>query len=161
MFKGGLQALGGHVGGRLHRLPLMTRCYIWDFDIGWVWFGAVSSTFQAMADDLQCERRRGLVVFRVGGGGGGGGCERFVSGRCPEPMRPEAALELLQSHPHSTLGLVLAKGRIEDDQGCLDVEVCHLEVSPLASRKTLSRQRASLDRILRCLITKHDVAFWR
>jgi hypothetical protein len=136
--------------GRLHHLPLMSRCHVWDHDLnGWRWFGRGLQIFRDIADDLQWERTHGLVIFNLSERA----CLHFNPH--PEAIEPAEALAHLRRHVKTSLGLVLGA----NDDGSFDV--AHIEVTPTGCRRTQTRQRAALDRILRGLISRHDVAFWQ
>lgn len=150
----GYGELAPELSGRLHRLPLMSRCCVFDQPTcSWRFFGDLS-TFQALASAMEWDLPAGVVVLH----GGERACLLFRSGQDAEPLPPEEALGLLLAKRSAALCLVIMpSGRV--DEG---FDVSHLELRPATmDRRSQVRARNCLDKMLRALISKNDVAFWR
>jgi len=147
----GYGELHGRFHGRLHRLPIMSRCSVFEPALGtWRFFGDLD-TLRYLATSLQWELPSGIVVLH----GGARTCLVFRSGADAEPVEPSVALKLLAERAQASICLVVAP--VADG-----FEVAHLEMQQACSdRRAQARQRGVLDRLLRALISKYDVAFWR
>ena len=137
--------------GRLHRLPLMSRCTVYEPASGtWRCWGDLAS-LQYLATSLEWELPSGIVVFH----GGARSCVLFRSAADAEPLEPRDALRLLVERAGACLCLV-----VNTTESLF--EVAHLELErAIGDRRQQARQRGLLDKLLRALIGRFDVAFWR
>lgn len=147
----GYGALDSLFNGRLHRLPIMSRCSVYEPALGtWRFFGDLE-TFRFLASALEWELHNGIVVVQCGTKT----CLLFRSKADPEPLTPNEAMTMLVDKPAS-ICLVVS----ETESGTQ--QVAHLELQQaLGSRAKQTRQRNVLDKLLRALIASYDVAFWR
>ncbi len=138
--------------GRLHRLPIMSRANIYEAAVGtWRFFGDLP-TMQLLAEELQWELSSGIVVLHSGART----CLCFRPGQDVESLEPREAVKLSVAGAGACLCMVVAPA-VEGH-----FEVAHLELQhALSDKRTLLRQRAALDKMLRILISNYDVAFWR
>ena len=82
-------------------------------------------------------------------------CLLFRCDAEPLQLTPTEALRMLEGKPAGAMCFVLAAA----PEG---IEVAHLELEgAVGDRSSQRRQRTYLDRILRALISKYDVAFWK
>lgn len=147
----GYGSLDPSFDGRLHRLPIMSRCSVYEPALNTWRFFADLETCRFLATSLQWELSSGLVVIHCGART----CLLFRSQAAPEPMEPSEAMQMLVDKPASTICLV-----VQTTEG--GHEVAHLELrQALGSRERQTRQRNVLDKLLRALIASYDVAFWR
>ena len=127
--------------GRLHRLPIMSRCTVFEPCSGtWRFWGDLA-TLSYLSDSLQWEIPCGLIVLHQDAKS----CLLFRAGADPEPLCPEAALRLLVDKGTACLCLVISPAA----EGC---EVAHLEMK--GDRRSQTRQRGCLDKLLRSLISR-------
>lgn len=147
----GYGSLDPSFDGRLHRLPIMSRCSVYEPALNTWRFFADLETCRFLATSLQWELSSGLVVIHCGART----CLLFRSQAAPEPMEPSEAMQMLVDKPASAICLV-----VQPTKG--GHEVAHLELrQALGSRERQTRQRNVLDKLLRALIASYDVAFWR
>lgn len=137
--------------GRLHRLPIMSRCSVYEPALQtWRFFGDLE-TFRFLARSLEWELPTGIVVLHCGAKT----CLVFRSTADPEPLEPHEAMKMLADKPATSICLVVAPSA--DGH-----EVAHLELQQaVGSRARQTKQRNVLDKLLRALIASYDVAFWR
>jgi hypothetical protein len=147
----GYGALDAHFDGRLHRLPIMSRCSVYEPALGtWRFFGDLD-TFRFLASALEWELHAGIVVVHCGAKT----CLLFRNKADPVPLAPSEAMTMLAEKPASICLVVSAT-----ESG--SHEVAHLELQQaIGSRGKQTRQRNVLDKLLRALIGSYDVAFWR
>ena len=143
--------LGEGVLGRLHRLPIMSRASIYEAALGtWRFFGDVV-TMQFLAEQLQWELSSGIIVLHSGAKT----CLCFRHGQEVESLEPQEAVKLAVANAGACLCLVVATAEGGLEEGHLEVQ------QTFGDKRTLLRQRAALDKMLRALISNYDVAFWR
>ena len=146
----GFGELESEYAGRLHRLPLMSRCTVFEPASGtWRCWGDLES-LRYLATTLEWELPAGIVVFH----GRARTCVLFKSAADAEPLDPRDALKLLVERAGACLCLVVNTAE--------SFEVAHLELErAVGDRRQQARQRGILDKLLRALIGRFDVAFWR
>ena len=147
----GYGVLDSRFDGRLHRLPIMSRCSVYEPAMGaWRFFGDVD-TFRFLAAELEWELHGGIVVLQCRARS----CLLFRSKADPMELAPTEAMELLVE---KTASICLVVSATESGGH----EVAHLELQQgLGNRAKQTRQRNVLDKLLRALIASYDVAFWR